>query len=145
MLRGIHLFQPLSQDELLTVARNVHEEIYSAGERIVRQGDERNTFFIIKTGRVRIVLEDNKGEPVLEQLTDTEFFGEVSLLTGAKRHASVIADEDMKVFTLAHRILGWLLQANTSLAEDLAREANRNLLSRAPYNTSATPREGPGF
>ena len=68
---------------------------FGAGEAIVRQGDEGRSAYVICRGRVRVSLDP--GDTELAVLDSGAYFGEMSLLTGEPRAATVRAIDDCEV------------------------------------------------
>jgi small-conductance mechanosensitive channel len=120
LLAQIPLFAPLSEEDRRELASGMSDQIYGRGEQLVRQGDSGTTFFIIADGTVRISLRDGTRTVVLNTLERGDFFGEMSLLTGERRSASVVAESDAAVFTLTHEHFGKLLARHEELVEALA-------------------------
>lgn len=88
-LGRIDLFAALSQDQLTHLAVSGREHLFGSGERVVRQGDPGRSMFVVLDGQVRITLE-----PSGQQVATTSaggFFGEMSMLTGDPRTATVSA------------------------------------------------------
>ncbi len=69
------------------------------GQSIVRQGDVGDAFFIVHTGQCEVVNEEDG--TVINRLISGDFFGELALLTGARRKATVIAAADAQLFRLS--------------------------------------------
>jgi CRP-like cAMP-binding protein len=121
-LSRIEIFHPLSKEELASVASNLGEKIYAAGEVLFRQGEEGDTFYIIRDGKVAISVSDAEGRStVVAHLSKGVFFGEMSLLTGEKRTATVTAEVDTTVLALSKAIFAEVLEANAQIAEGLAK------------------------
>jgi len=121
-LSKIEIFHPLSREELFSVASNLGEKIYAAGEILVRQGEEGDTFYIIRDGKVAVSVVDAEGRStVVAHLGKGVFFGEMSLLTGEKRTATVTAEVDTTVLALSKAIFAEVLEANAQIAEGLAK------------------------
>jgi small-conductance mechanosensitive channel/CRP-like cAMP-binding protein len=119
-LRGVDLFRPLSDEELRTVAgrfRNLH---FAAGERIIEEGSAGDSFFIIDRGEVEVVKTVGGVPRVLARLMEGQFFGEMALLTGEARTATVVAATDADVFALEKAGFEEILQANPAIAEDIS-------------------------
>ena len=98
-LGAIELFVPLSPDKRLELARDAREHLFCAGEAIVRQGDAGSSMFVVLSGRVRVVLE-----PTGQEVAVTEaggFFGEMSMLTGDPRTATVRAIGDVRALEIS--------------------------------------------
>ncbi|WP_164017778.1 cyclic nucleotide-binding domain-containing protein [Pyxidicoccus trucidator] len=73
-----------------------------AGEVVVKEGDPGTSMFVVLEGRVGVARESEGREPVvMEQLGAGEFFGELALLTGSPRTASIVALEDAVILELS--------------------------------------------
>src|SRR5207237_1303549 len=89
LLRTTDIFEALSSEELETIAQLLRERRLAEAEVLCRQGDAGDALFIVTGGRIRLSTTDPSGnEKVLTFFTDGQFFGEMSLLTGAPRSAS---------------------------------------------------------
>jgi small-conductance mechanosensitive channel/CRP-like cAMP-binding protein len=91
-LGGIDVFAGLDDVERLRLATACQEHLYGAGERIVRQGDAGESMFVVLQGRVRVTLEPSGQEVAV--ISSRGFFGEMSMLTGDPRTATVTALDD---------------------------------------------------
>lgn len=76
---------------------------FAAGEVIVREGDVAESAFVLKSGRCRVVKAQGQHEQLLRVLQAGDMFGEVGLITGEARSATVIADEPVEVQVLSSR------------------------------------------
>ena len=80
------------------LSRTAQEHIFAAGEAIVRQGDAGNSMFVVLSGRVRVVLEPSGQEVAVIEAGG--FFGEMSMLTGDPRTATVRAIDDVQALEI---------------------------------------------
>ena len=95
------LFAQQSAAMLAEFAGRMRRESFARGEALVRQGEIGDKFYIIESGTVEVSGERD-GTPFAGViLSHGDFFGEVALLTGAPRNATVTAREPVQVFTLA--------------------------------------------
>jgi CRP-like cAMP-binding protein len=120
-LRGIEIFRSLGEDELRPLASRMKSESFAPGEVILRQGDPGGSAYIVKSGRVRILLSHGAG--VTEQvacIAPGGFFGEMSLLTGEPRTATALALEQADCYRLGKTELDVIFSAHPNLAEDIA-------------------------
>jgi CRP-like cAMP-binding protein len=77
--------------------------LFNAGESIIREGDSDRSIYIILDGRVRVFTKDSKDEDVeLAVLGPSDFFGEVSFLTGKPRSSSVASLENSVLIEFTH-------------------------------------------
>ncbi len=130
-LRQIDLLAVLENAELHALAEHVGTRLYGRGEVLARQGEAGDTFFIIRSGRVRIDVDDVLGDTMavvtVNHLGPGDFFGEMALLTGAARGATVTAEEDTEILLVARQDIAPLLQANPELPERLGAVLARRL------------------
>ncbi|MGQ9661786.1 MAG: cyclic nucleotide-binding domain-containing protein [Kiritimatiellia bacterium] len=128
LLESVELFKPLSPEEREFLVQELRDETYAAGEILLRQGDEGHSFYLLLSGTVRVSIKGESGAEVsLARLGRGDFFGEMSLLTGEKRSATVTAETDTRVAVLAHSTLSNLLARNLGLADGLATELARRV------------------
>ena len=94
VLAGVKVFETLTREELRRIERIVHRRVYLPQETVVHQGNPGLGMYIIQSGSAHVLLEAEDGRMIrLATLDDGQFFGEMSLLDGAARAASVVAAE----------------------------------------------------
>jgi len=121
LMGKVVILSPLSKTELKKLVAQVSEKTYAIGEVPVRQGEAGASFYIIKSGRVDVVVEKSPGESaVVATLGPGNFFGEMSLLTGAVRNASIRVTEDAEFIVIDKESFGSTLAHNPSIAESLS-------------------------
>jgi small-conductance mechanosensitive channel/CRP-like cAMP-binding protein len=98
LLAGVHLFAGLDEETLADIAAATRSRTYGNGEPIVRQGDPGDSMFIIGSGRGAVVLEPDRRE--IATLEPGGYFGEMSVLTGDPRTATVLARGETMVFEI---------------------------------------------
>jgi putative ABC transport system ATP-binding protein len=113
------IFTRLTPRTLTEVADQVIPEKHPAGAVIVRQGDPGDKFYIVKRGSVEVIVDDGAARRTVATLGKGDFFGEAALLTGAPRNATVVAKEDLEVYTLGKEPFQAVLQASASFEEEL--------------------------
>jgi CRP-like cAMP-binding protein len=86
-LSQLSLFADLTQPQLEEVAHTVGEEVFSEGQRVLRQGMSGGHFFVILEGEARILIDGEERA----RLARGDFFGEVAALTGDAPTADVVA------------------------------------------------------
>src|SRR6476646_3191308 len=93
-LARIPLLKDVAPEALGTLARSLRRRSYRRGEVIFHQGDPGDTLHLVQEGRVKVVLPSETGdEAVLAILGPGDCFGELALLDGERRSASVVAME----------------------------------------------------
>jgi small-conductance mechanosensitive channel/CRP-like cAMP-binding protein len=114
------LFAPLSDDERAVLAQGATPHRYAEGEIIVREGDQTSSMFLIVEGRCAV---SARGDGISSQrvavLEGDRAFGEISLLTGEPRIATVRALTAATLVEIDKETLAPLLEANPSLVEKL--------------------------
>ena len=98
-LAEIDLFTGLDDVDRARLAEGRPEHLFGAGERIVRQGDAGQSMFVVLDGRVRITLEPSGQEVAVTSRGG--FFGEMSMLTGDPRTATVSALDDAHLLEIS--------------------------------------------
>ncbi|HUC71966.1 MAG TPA: ATP-binding cassette domain-containing protein [Stellaceae bacterium] len=95
-LRAIDLFRTLTPAQLTNVAERMKKRRYAEGETIVREGESGEEFFLISDGEVDVVRADHE----VARLGRGDFFGEVALISGEPRNATILATEPLDTFVL---------------------------------------------
>jgi small-conductance mechanosensitive channel/CRP-like cAMP-binding protein len=118
-LRCVDIFRVLSDDELVRLADLAEQRLYASGELIVRQGDDGTELYIIERGEVEVsVQRPGAAAPVeLARLGPGKFFGEMALVTGDKRQASVSAATPCKLLCVGRDALQPIMEKAPDLAE----------------------------
>ena len=115
------LFQALVDDERTMVAMSMKRLPFGTGELIFRKGDSADSLYILVDGRVRIFDEDAAGNrKELAELDAPAYFGEMGLLTGQPRRATVTAANHVLCYRLGKQALDGVLRARPAIAEALA-------------------------
>ena len=96
-LRVVPIFRGLARSTLLKVASRTREVAHPAGATIVREGDPGDVLCIITEGTVQV----RRQGIVVAEMTAGDFFGEISLIDGGPRSATVVAVDDVVLLTLS--------------------------------------------
>ncbi len=100
-MRSLDWLNALNELQLQQLANRAAVSTYTSGEHLVRQGDPGDSLFLIKSGSVSVYVRSEDGRSVYaNKLNAGDFFGEMSLLTGEARSASIRADEETEVITI---------------------------------------------
>lgn len=86
-------------EELCLILKRIKARNFNSGERIIREGDKADSLFVIDKGQADVISESGSGM-VIGQLKPEDFFGELALLSGNTRTATIVARTDMSVFEL---------------------------------------------
>jgi CRP-like cAMP-binding protein len=98
-LAAVDLFAPLDEKARHALAVSADEHLFAAGESIVRQGATGDSMFVVLSGRVRVEIEPSGHEVAV--IAAGGFFGEMSMLTGDSRTATVKAIDDVTVLEIS--------------------------------------------
>jgi small-conductance mechanosensitive channel len=134
LLKQIDLFSTLSAEERQAVAARLKFAPYARGDLITRQGAESHWLYIIASGEADVVLATERGAPTkVGELAAGQFFGEMALMTGAPRSASVYAKTDVTCYRLDSQSFQDLLHNRPEIAEDMSRiiTERRKLMAEA--------------
>ncbi|MCP4397167.1 MAG: cyclic nucleotide-binding domain-containing protein [bacterium] len=134
-LAGIfsRLFGDISSDVFEALHHKVEWQRLSAGECLLRQGNDGDSMYIVVNGRLQVVFEDPKGEKhILNEIGREETVGESALLTHEKRSATVYALRDSHVVKLSSAMFESLLdefpQVSLSILRAMVRRQQRGNL-----------------
>jgi small-conductance mechanosensitive channel/CRP-like cAMP-binding protein len=119
-LHKVTIFAPLDEPEREKLAHTLRHEVYGRGEVILRVGDPGDSLYVIRLGEVAVKIGHDGLEKEVARLRGGEFFGEMSLLTGAKRAATVVAVTDAECFVVDRAAFQEILQSKGSLAAEIA-------------------------
>ena len=105
------VFVPLSPEELELMSRDCDRLDFGRGERIVHQGDQGDAMYVVLEGTAIVTIKtENDAEREVARLSRGEFFGEMALLTGDPRTASVTAVDDLAVLVIHKDALQAMLE-----------------------------------
>lgn len=92
-------FAPLSPQEIRDLLNSMEIKEYGAKERIIREGEAGDAFYLLRSGSAEVIRESDANK-VLNRLKAGDSFGELALLTGQVRAASIFTTEPSSVFRL---------------------------------------------
>lgn len=99
-LGTVDLFRALSKDERREIADHLVYTPFAAGEAVCREGDKDDGLFMIVEGDAIVRIGSGTEEREVARLTAGQFFGEMSLMTGEARTATVVAATDMRCYRI---------------------------------------------
>ncbi len=121
-LHRIDLFSSMTEEELKWLAEHLRFAPFAKGNLITRQGDQQSHgLYILIRGEAEVYIEAEHGERrTLNILHKGDFFGEMALLTGAPRRASVVALTDVECYRLDKEAFEEILRARPTIAEEVS-------------------------
>jgi CRP/FNR family transcriptional regulator, cyclic AMP receptor protein len=144
LLRCVPFFADLSENDITMVSQLVVTKTFPRDNLIVLAEDEGDTLFVIVSGQVKVsIISEDGREVILSMLGPGDFFGEMSLLDGKPRSATVIAVEETVLMSLRRSEFLRLLERVPELAVKLLagltgrlRKADRKIESLALMDVS---------
>jgi formate transporter len=140
----IPYFSVLSRENIEKLKPNIQVEHFKAGEVIFNEGDPGDAFYVIAEGKVRVSTNNDKnGAHEIAKLTKNECFGEMALLTGSPRSASIQAVTDVTVMKLLKKDFDQVMKKNQLLAVHFAGLLAKRLNSvrHEVYEPKLSPKE----
>ncbi|HSN64450.1 MAG: Crp/Fnr family transcriptional regulator [Azonexus sp.] len=139
VLRNVPLFSGLDESELQRLSQVAVRRRAGRNEQVVRAGEDAESLIVLLTGRAKVTNFDEEGrEIILAWLGPGEFFGEMGLIDGSPRSASVVAVEPCELLSIGKTEFQRCMQDNFQVAQKLMqilvrrlREADRNIESLA--------------
>jgi len=116
-LRQIDFLSVLSPEDLEAVTQRAAIRVYLPGEAVVQQGDAGVEFFIILEGSAEVHRGEGDKVATVATLHPMQFFGEMSLLTGEPRSATIVAQTKLEVVVITKAVLELPIMGNPLLAE----------------------------
>jgi len=120
ILRQQPLFKCLTDDQLDTLLPRGKVVHFGRGETMIRQGDHGNSMFILVEGEANVLAERNGQSKLVANVKAGDCFGEMSLLTGEPRSATVVGSSDCEVVEIDKAVLGQSLKENPGLLSQLS-------------------------
>jgi len=120
-LAGAELFHTLNEDERHVLAERLHPAPFAKGEAMTRQGAEAHSLYILTQGSAEVAISvADAPRKVIAILQAGDFFGEMSLMTGDKRSATVVALDDVECYRLDKDAFHDVLQKRPEIAEHIS-------------------------
>ncbi|RKG92565.1 mechanosensitive ion channel family protein [Corallococcus terminator] len=143
LLRQVDLFAPLGPEELERLHREVVVRRFGQGERIIQEGEEGGTFYVVASGEVSVRAGTLQSE--ITRLGPGHYIGEMSLLTGERRAATVVALQDSVLLELDRPTFARLFSDHPGLARQLSAQLaqRRNQLRAVALSSGGGPDHTP--
>jgi small-conductance mechanosensitive channel len=145
-LRGVDFLAGVPPPLLERLAARSQSCVFEIGETVIRQGDAGHELFIIQTGQVSVMVGRTGGSTAeVARLRPGQFFGEMSLMTGERRRATVQAAEDCEMVKVDKQAFQEVLAAAPNLVEQITRvlverqiELDENISARTARSRAET-------
>lgn len=118
-VRRVEIFAELGNRELKAVAKSCSESTFEDGELLCKQGERGIAAFLIISGQVQVINEfegEDEDDIIIATLGQGTFVGELSIIDGAQRVASVVAKGEVKTLVLTQWAMLGLLRSKPAIA-----------------------------
>jgi small-conductance mechanosensitive channel/CRP-like cAMP-binding protein len=120
-LRSVDFLEVLPDSARHVLAEHSILRMYAPGESIIEQGDRGEEFFIIQHGETVVEVGEGASRKEVARVKTGQFFGEMSLMTGEKRTASVTAVRETVVLVIHKHAVQSVLEKQPELAETISK------------------------
>ncbi len=139
LLKKIPLFRDLSNSELIKVSNLVQKVSLNAGGKVFKRGEAGDAMYLVREGEVEVVVDkpedDSNEEAVVAVLGEGELFGEMALVEGEPRSATVRARTEVKLFRIKKEYFMDLMQNDHEIAFKIYRRLTMVLSHRLRETT----------
>jgi small-conductance mechanosensitive channel/CRP-like cAMP-binding protein len=120
LLRQVDFLSALGDEELRLLLPTVRIHQFGHGETLMREGEAGDSFYILRSGTVEVLAKTpNDGAIHIRDLNPPAFFGEISLMTGEPRNATVRARSDVEVLEINRDGFTLLFKKHPEVAEQV--------------------------
>jgi len=116
-LQAVDILKPLAIEELAQLAAQIRSRTFGAGKVICSAGEPGTSMFLLMSGHASVTIGDSK----VAEVSPGQVFGEMSLLSGQPRSATVTADQHSELLEIDRVAFKTVLNSNPAIAEQIAR------------------------
>jgi small-conductance mechanosensitive channel/CRP-like cAMP-binding protein len=139
ILRGDPLFQCLSEGQLDLIVKQSRLDHFGRGERVIGEGEEGESMFVLLRGAAQVSVAKNGSAIQVATLSSGDCFGEMSLLTGERRSATVRAQGDCYVMEISKPVMGEIIRESPDCLRQLS-----EILARRKMETEGVLKDAMG-
>ncbi len=121
------LFKDFSVEELVAVIQGLNLQTYERGQVILREGQPGSSLYMLTSGTVKAFVKRSGKQVAVGELEEGAFFGEVSILTGKPRTATVVATSHCELLELDRATLDSITQTHPHVWDVLQEFANQRM------------------
>lgn len=126
-LRAVPLFRAIDPKELKLLVFLSEEQVFHDGERLCVQGEEGDCAYVLLEGGAQIVVELDGVDRVVQTLGPNQVFGEIAIIRGVPRTASVVAKGDVRALRIESEVFLKLLREFPDMGLEVMRELAKRL------------------
>ncbi len=112
VLARVPLFEDLDESELQSLAHSMWERTFLAGEVVTTEGEPADGFFVVESGEADVTVQGQRRAT----LVAGDCYGEIALLTGSDRTATITATSDLHCYGLSPADFRVIVEGNPSIA-----------------------------
>jgi CRP-like cAMP-binding protein/galactitol-specific phosphotransferase system IIB component len=128
ILHSVPIFRMLGKESIDFIVERLKFKTYDDNYNICKIGDPGDTMYIIISGAVDIIIQDNDGnEQVVASSGSGDYFGEMALLTGEPRSATVRTTEPSEMFLLMQKDFDVILEKFPSISLSMSKVVSKRL------------------
>ena len=129
-LRAVEVFSPLSDEELEVIRPALSVQEISIGDTLMIEGDTGNDAYILLSGEVKVITgHRTPDETVVNTMGPVQVLGEMSLMSGEPRSATIVATDTCNVLVLGKAALDEVLLNHPTICMALLRDAHQRLVN----------------
>lgn len=121
VLQGNDVLREIEAEKFRDLLVAAETKVFGSAETIIREGDASDYFYHIYSGAVNVL----KGDQIIARLGAGDFFGEISLVTGEKFNATVVADQESVVILVSSARFKQVIDMNEKMALKLSEVITR--------------------
>lgn len=142
LISRVELFRDLAKSDLQQLADSANQCLFHQGDMLIQQGATSGTsMFILVEGLLDVYIQNQGNAIKVAQLVPGQFFGEMSLLTGAIRSATIMASTDAVVYEITSANMTALFRRRPELLETISRVVASRKLHNSEALSKATSEE----
>jgi thioredoxin reductase (NADPH) len=126
-------FPQVPKDVIVRATEGMRVLSYAPGQVVVREGDPPDAFYVVARGEAIVTQRDPKGvERVVNTLKEDQYFGELGILRGEPRNATVRAKTGLEVIAVSRDAFRMLVESSQQTADEIARVAQSRAREATP-------------
>ena len=119
-LSRVDVFRALDAEKIDRLARRLRLALFGPGEVILRQGEPGDSLYVVRSGEVAVRLASLGVQRDVATLSAGQFFGEMSLMTGESRAATIVARTDVQCYVVSKDAFQEILESKPELAATIS-------------------------
>ncbi|MGB0682742.1 MAG: ABC transporter substrate-binding protein [Magnetovibrionaceae bacterium] len=129
LIDDVPIFEPFNAEQKALVRQRLGHRSFEAGDHVIRAGDPGASLFIVSEGAMLVEIEAEDGSMLeVNRLGPGDFFGEMALLTGEPRAATITAATPSRALEISHDHIQSILNEYPEIADDLSRILTKRTL-----------------